>query len=63
LNSGKGNNEITTGYWILSVSNGAFRQVSVNAQDYAFVQGLIQSDSKGIGAITIFLVANGQIQQ
>ena len=27
------------------------------------MQGLIQSDSKGIGAITVYLVASGQIHQ
>jgi len=63
LVSGNGDNTISSGYWILFVANGAFQQISVNAQDYAFVQGLIQSDSKGIKSITVFLVTSGQIHQ
>lgn len=63
LDSGNGNNTISTGYWLLFVSNGTFQQLSVNAQNYAFVQGLIQSDSKGSATVTIFLIDNGQIHQ
>ncbi|MDR3600969.1 MAG: hypothetical protein P4L49_10915 [Desulfosporosinus sp.] len=63
LNNGNSNNELTTGYWILFVSNGTVQQLSVNAQEYALVQGLIESDSKGIAKITVFLIDNGQIHQ
>lgn len=63
LTSGNGNNDITTGYWILVVTNGAFQQLSVNAQDYAFVQRLINTDSKGTPANTVFLIDNGQIHK
>lgn len=63
LNSGSGNNALASGYWILFVSNGTSQQLSVSAQDYAFIQGLIQSDSKGSPTVTIFLIENGQIHQ
>ena len=56
-------NSVTSGYGVLYVSNGISQQLSVNAQDYAFLQGLFQSDNKGIGAITVFLVDNSQIHQ
>lgn len=63
LNIGSGNNAISSGYWVLFISNGTSHQLSINAQDYTFVQELIQSDSKGIGTTTVFLVDNGQIHQ
>ncbi|WP_434510313.1 hypothetical protein [Desulfitobacterium sp. AusDCA] len=63
LNSGSGNNALASGYWILFVSNGTSQQLSVSAQDYAFIQGLIQSDSKGSPTVTLFLIENGQIHQ
>ena len=63
LDNGNGNSKLSTGYWILSVSNGAFQQFSVSAQVYTFLQGLINSDSKGTPVITVFLINNGQIRQ
>jgi len=63
MNIGSGNNAIMAAYWILFVSNGTFQQLSVNAQEYALVQGLIESDSKGTATITVFLIDNGQIHQ
>ena len=63
MNIGSGNNAITTGYWILFISNGTTQQLSVNTQDYAFLQELFQSDNNGIRASTVFLVDNGQIRQ
>ena len=63
LNSGNGNNDITTGDWVLLVSNGTFQQFSVSAQVYTFLLGLIESDSKGTGTVKVFLVVNGQINQ
>jgi len=63
LDSGNGTSKISTGYWILSVSNGSIQQFSVSAQVYAFLQGLINSDSKGTAEITVFLIDNGQIHQ
>ena len=63
IGNGNGNNSISSGYWILFVSNGAVQQLSVNAQEYALIQGLIESDSRGNATITIFLIDNGQIHQ
>lgn len=63
MNNGSENNALTSGYWVLFVSNGTTRQLSVNAQDYAFLQELFQSDNKGTGAFTVFLVDQGQIHQ
>ncbi|MDR3540110.1 MAG: hypothetical protein P4L69_03950 [Desulfosporosinus sp.] len=63
LNNGNGNNEITTGYWILFLYNGTIQQLPINAQDYAFVQGLVNSDTKGTPTNPLFLVENGQIQK
>ncbi|MDR3543125.1 MAG: hypothetical protein P4L69_19495 [Desulfosporosinus sp.] len=63
LNNGNGNNEITTGYWILCIYNGTIQQLPINSQDYAFVQGLVNSDTKGSTTNQIFLVENGQIQK
>ncbi|HUX46786.1 MAG TPA: hypothetical protein VMV58_02120 [Desulfosporosinus sp.] len=63
VNIGSEKNVITSGYWVLYVSNGTSQQLSVNAQDYAFIQELIQSDSRGSATVTIFLIDNGQIHQ
>lgn len=63
MNLGGGNDTITSGYVVLFVSNGISQQLSVNAQDYAFLQQLFQSENKGIGSISVFLVDNGQIHQ
>jgi hypothetical protein len=62
-NIGSGNSVLTSGYWVLFVSNGTSQQLSVDAQGYAFIQGLIQSDSKGSAIVRIFLIDNGQIHQ
>ncbi|MFZ3100685.1 MAG: hypothetical protein WA131_12625 [Desulfitobacteriaceae bacterium] len=63
INIGSGNNAISSGYWVLFVSNGTSQQLPINAQDYAYLQRLIQSDSKGSATVTIFLINNGQIHQ
>lgn len=63
LNSASGNNALASGYWVLFVSNGNPQQLSISNQDYAFIQGLIQSDTKGNPSIKIFLIDNGQIHQ
>lgn len=63
LNSASGNNTLASGYWVLFVSNGNPQQLSISNQDYAFIQGLIQSDSKGSPSVKIFLIDNGQIHQ
>ncbi|WP_088189613.1 hypothetical protein [Desulfosporosinus sp. FKA] len=63
MNIGSENNALTSGYWILYVSDGTSQQLSVTAQDYAFLQTLIQNDSKGSSSVTIFLIDNGLIHQ
>ena len=56
-------NDTLTGYWILFDSNGAITQFNLSANDYAFIQRLIQNDNKGIPKIKIFLIENGQTRQ
>jgi len=63
LNNSNGNNELTTGYWILFLYEGTIQQLPVNAQDYAFVQRLVNSDTKGTSTNPVFLVESGQIQK
>lgn len=63
MNLNSGNTTITTGYWVLFISNGTTQQLSLNTQDHAFLQELFQSDNNGIRASTVFLVDNGQIRQ
>jgi hypothetical protein len=63
LNNSNGNNELTAGYWILFLYDGTIQQLPVNAQDYAFVQGLVNSDTKGTSTNPVFLVESGQIQK
>ncbi len=52
-----------TGYWILFDNNGVITQFNLNANDYAFIQRLIQNDNKGIPKIVIFLVENGRTRK
>lgn len=63
LNSAIGNDKLSNGYWILFVSNDAVQQFFANAQVYAFLKELINSDSKGTPKITVFLIDNGKINQ
>ncbi|MGC7870703.1 hypothetical protein ACPUYX_04120 [Desulfosporosinus sp. SYSU MS00001] len=63
MNIGSENKALTSGYWVLYVSDGTSQQLSVTAQDYAFLQTLIQNDSKGSSSVTIFLIDNGLIHQ
>lgn len=56
-------NDTLTGYWILFESNGTITQLNLSANDYAFIQRLIQNDNKGIPKIKIFLVENGKTRQ
>ncbi|GAB6151418.1 hypothetical protein JCM17380_01680 [Desulfosporosinus burensis] len=55
--------DILTGYWILFDNNGVITQFNLNANDYAFIQRLIQNDNKGIPKIKIFLVENGRTRK
>lgn len=61
--SGNGTNNLTGGYWVLFVNNGAMEQLSLNSQDFAFIQELVSSDANGRAAYPVFLVENGQIQR
>ncbi|MDQ7095654.1 hypothetical protein REC12_18860 [Desulfosporosinus sp. PR] len=63
LSIGNGNNEIASGYWILFVNNSAIQQLPINAQDYAFILGLVNSDKNATPTNQIFLIENGQIQK
>lgn len=63
MNSENGRNDVTTGYWILFVSNGKFTQLSINIDVTTFVQRLIESDRKGTAINKIFLIDNGRIRQ
>ena len=58
-----GNNEVSSGYWIIFVSEGEFKQLAVSAEAYAFLLRLIESDQKATGKSTVILAANGQIQK
>ena len=55
------NNEVTTGYWIIFVGGGAFKQLSVSYETYNFLHSLIQNDKEASSTQSIILVANGQI--
>jgi hypothetical protein len=58
-----GNNEVSTGYWIIFVSDGEFKQLSVSSDDYAFILRFIESDQAAEGKSTVILTANGQIKK
>jgi len=58
-----GNNEVSTGYWIIFVSEGVFKQLSVSSEDYAFILRFIESDQAAEGKSTVILTANGQIKK
>ncbi|KJR47862.1 hypothetical protein UF75_1718 [Desulfosporosinus sp. I2] len=58
-----GNNEVSSGYWVIFVADGEFKQLAVSSDAYAFLQRLIESDQKTTGKSTIILSANGQIRK
>ena len=58
-----GKNEVSTGYWIIFVAEGAFKQLAVSSDDYAFLLRLIESDQSVEGKNTVILTANGQIKK
>ena len=58
-----GNDEVSTGYWVIFVSEGEFKQLAVTTEAYAFLQRLIESDQKATGKSTVILAANGQIRK
>ncbi|HZK83747.1 MAG TPA: hypothetical protein VFC58_03550 [Desulfosporosinus sp.] len=58
-----GNNEVSSGYWIIFVAEGEFKQLSVSSDAYAFLLRLVESDQSVEGKNAIILVANGQLQK
>jgi len=57
------NDEVSTGYWAIFVSEGEFKELSVSTETYAFLLRLIESDQKTTGKSTVILAANGQIRK
>lgn len=58
-----GNDEVSSGYWVIFVSEGEFKQLAVSTEAYAFLLRLIESDQKVTGKSTVILAANGQIRK
>ena len=59
---GSENSEISSGYWIIFVGDGGFKQLSVSNETYNFLLNLIQSDSGNKSSSqTVILAANGQV--
>jgi len=58
-----GKNEVSSGYWVIFVAEGEFKQLAVSSDAYAFLLKLIQSDQNASGNSTIILAANGQIRK
>jgi len=56
-------NEVASGYWVLFVAEGDFKQLSVTYDTYTFLLRLIEKDLLGEGRNTLILVANGQIKK
>jgi hypothetical protein len=57
-----GKNEVASGYWIIFVGAGEFKQLAVSSDNYAFLLRLIESDQSIQGKNKVILAANGQIQ-
>ncbi|TGE36772.1 hypothetical protein E4K67_16795 [Desulfosporosinus fructosivorans] len=58
-----GKNEVSSGYWVIFVAGGEFKQLAVSAEAYAFLLRLIESDQSTEGKSSIILVSNGQIRK
>ena len=58
-----GKNEVSSGYWIIFVAEGEFKQLAVSSDAYAFLLRLIESDQSVEGKSTVVLTANGQIRK
>jgi hypothetical protein len=57
------NSEVSSGYWVLFVADGTFKQLSVTSESYTFLQRLIEKDKNSITNNTVILTANGQIRK
>lgn len=55
--------EVSTGYWVLFVAEGDFKQLAVTSESYTFLSRLIEKDKSGVGKNTVILVSNGQIKK
>jgi len=58
-----GKDEVSSGYWIIFVADGEFKQLAVSSEAYAFLLRMIESDQSVAGKSTVILAANGQIQK
>lgn len=58
-----GSSEISSGYWIIFVSGGEFKQLAVSSDAYAFLLRIIESDQGAVNKVTVIIAANGQIQK
>jgi hypothetical protein len=58
-----GKNEVSSGYWVIFVAEGEFKQLAVSSDAYAFLLRLIESDQNIEGKRIVILAANGQIQK
>ncbi|MGE4273185.1 MAG: hypothetical protein AB7E31_09990 [Desulfitobacterium sp.] len=56
-------NEVSTGYWILFVAEGEFKQLAVPSEAYTFLLRLIENDQSSGGKKTVIMVANGQLRK
>lgn len=57
------NNEVSTGYWVIFVAEGDFKQLSVTSETSTFLTNLIDKDKNVEGKNTVILAANGQIRK
>ena len=58
-----GKNEVSSGYWIIFVAEGEFKQLAVSSDAYAFLLRLIESDQSVEGKSAAILAANGQLRK
>jgi hypothetical protein len=58
-----GKNEVSSGYWVIFVAEGEFKQLALSSDAYAFLLRLIEGDHKIEGKSTVILASNGQIQK
>ncbi|WP_407308683.1 hypothetical protein [Desulfosporosinus sp. SB140] len=55
--------EVSSGYWVIFVANGEFKQLPVSSEAYAFLVRLIENDQNAAGKNTVILASNGQIRK
>lgn len=58
-----GKSEVSTGYWVIFVGDGEFKQLAVSSEAYAFLLRLIESDQNATGKSSVILASNGQIRK